>query len=575
MANWILPPQLSPSERLELDQHNQELLEQFGFSAVFSELLWRRGIKDTEVIASLLKPEFSSVVAASEQLSDMNAATELMLEAMRKRWPIIIYGDYDVDGVSATSLLWRFLYRELNAQAKPFIPSRMKDGYGLNRERLEELIAENNNEEQLIITVDCGIRDAELIAEVKAAHPQVRIIVTDHHQLREDAKLPPAEAIVHPQHPSSEISQREICAASVAWLFVTALKKKLGLKVDASGLELAALATMCDVMPLTGINRDIVKLGLAQFKDSDNIGLKALCQIAGVDLAQISTYHLGYVLGPRINAAGRIAEAITAVRLLCTNNQDHANELAAELNNLNTRRQQLTETALNQVAELASAQLEDGLIFLHNENWAEGIVGLVAGKVHEKYNLPVLAATKTSEGHWVGSARSNKQVDITELISTGGELLLRFGGHAQAAGFSVEDADLATLSKLLKKNLAASYNTQEFQKEHRVDMQLGIADVNLKLIRELELLEPFGNANPTPQFIFPAVSFSSLRKFGKDQQHYSLKSGVGDQDAPEFIWFNCEQKDLAPQKTYDFLGALGYNQWRNKISLQVRVKACR
>jgi single-stranded-DNA-specific exonuclease len=572
---WKLPPQFSAAELKQFEKFSQQVAKNVGdYTPEFLELAWRRDIREVEQLQDILTTELAEAVESADLLHDAKTAAQIIIAATKDKLPITVYGDYDVDGITATSLLWDFLFRELGAKdCLPFVPNRSREGYGLNEGALRGILEKNGKSRQLLITVDCGIKDQELIAKIKADFPNLQVIITDHHTSLQpliDGSYPEADAVVHPGHKSSRVEPAEICACAVAWLLITKIKKELGLRITSAGLDLVALATSCDLMPLKKVNRQFIKLGLAEFAQTNNEGLKALLKVANVDARLMSNYHLGYVIGPRVNAAGRIGDPLIAVRLLCTKSPATATELAAQLDSWNKQRQALTVSALEQSEALLDPDNLPKILLVQNPDWEEGIVGLIAGKLQEKYSRPSLAVTTNHAGEWVGSARSNSKINITELLAGQSHLLKRYGGHAQAAGFTA--ATIAELGELSKELEAAASSLDEslFQREQQIDAVVARGHWSEKFLRELDLLGPYGPGNPTPHFLLQTV-IKSIRCFGRESQHCQLFPADPLPESAEILWFNNTTPQINKPQT--FLGSLGYNQWQGRTKLQFIIRA--
>lgn len=612
MHNWILPQEFTAKQKEQFDQFSTELYQHESYSPKFTELLWRKGFRTSGEVEEFLHPNTDIVFNNYRGLYEIEKACELILEYVKTEQPIFIYGDYDVDGITSTSLLWRFLYRELGAKAIPFVPNRAKEGYGLNYNKLTEILSQTTAEKILLITVDCGARDKELVAKLKSEYPNLQVIITDHHQFPHNDNLDTpdlpssADFVVHPLHPKSSLETPEICACAVAWNIVCCLRDLTGLAKSTSGLELVSLATVCDVMPLVKVNRAYVKLGLQEFKTSKIPGIQALCKVAGVAQKEVSTYHLGFVLGPRINAAGRIGEPLDAVRMFSTDKFKTADALSHSLNNLNLDRQKLTQDVLDDIATTVTVTDETKILFVAKTGWQEGVIGLIAGKLHEKYNLPTLVLTQKHDGNWVGSARSNKHIDVTKLISTQAELLVKFGGHGQAAGLTVSTSNLEALRAGLEAKAKELILPEHLNSEVTIDMELTEADLNMDFCKELELLEPYGYGNPEPKFLFKGLSFKRLRIFGQNNLHLCLY--LEKSLNTEIVWFNhnllktveselgtnpefefnldslTEKTDAIPPLTkegleqvllgrrHDIIANLGLNQWKDNVTLQIKLR---
>ncbi|MBD3280800.1 single-stranded-DNA-specific exonuclease RecJ [Candidatus Dojkabacteria bacterium] len=535
---------------------------------ILPSILSSRGLSSEADIESFLNPRLSDLHDPF-LIPDMQEGVTRVLEAAKGKQKVAIYGDYDADGVTATSLLWKFLYRELRLDVIPYIPSRFDEGYGLNEEAIEALIKKGV---ELIITVDCGIKDTELIEKYSN---RVEFIVTDHHTLPDEQDFD--HIAIHPAREDSKYPYKNLAGAVVAWKLVCALcekskKSETGKAGDLDPykyIDLASIGTVADVMPLTGENRVIVKYGLKEIRKGENVGLQALMKVAGRDISKTDTYDIGFVIGPRINAAGRMKDAITAVKLFSTENPDAASKLAHYLNNLNLQRREETEvmmqTALTQVSET------DNFLFAYDENWNEGIVGLVAGKLKEKYYKPSIVATKTTEGTIVGSARSIQGINITNAIAMQEKLLVRYGGHSQAAGLSFEEQNTENIKQNISKYIADNFETETFQRILEIDLELELSDVTMELFHELEKMAPFGEGNPRPVFAFRGLEVVKIFYFGQENRH--LKIVVTDSSRKKFLYAlgfrKAEQySEIGVGDKVDLAGKIDLNEWNNQQSLQ-------
>ncbi len=595
-------PSPNPDSNSKAWQRFNQSLDNYRFTAEFIEVLWRRGYKDASQVAALLSNDSETVFNSYKLLHDAETAAKLIRNAVEKSYPITIYGDYDADGITSTSLLWRFLYRDLKADAQPFIPHRGKEGYGLNLDKCIELLDSRGRSDipQLLIAVDCGVRDVEIIASLKAKYPALIIIIADHHSLRASAskqiELPAADAIIHPHlpHPDllqSSINPANICACAVAWNLICACRDLLGIPQTPEGLELVAIGTVCDLMPLTGWNRLLVKTGLKQLQNTRSMGIQALARASSLDLQNVKSYHLGFVIGPRLNAAGRLGDAIDAVRLLCTESAVTALNFANQLNRQNQQRQELTSSATASAKNFRSQQSSSytnsdatnkeatfglcskSLNFIANAGWQEGIIGLIAGKLQELSGLPTIILSQNQHGQWVGSARSPKTVNITAILNASTQLLERFGGHAQAAGLTVKTDNLESLAKALNQTLSQTEMTSESAVLSPL-MHMDFSSANLQFAQELDLLEPFGFENSEPEFLFNDVNFQQFRQFGNNHNHLGLNSDLN--PSADVVWFNHSLTSLSALQwplTTDFVSTVGINTWNNRQKLQLKIRA--
>lgn len=545
-----------------------------GYSDILKQLLFNRGIVEKEKAHKFLNPDISQI-HSSTLLSDINEAMEKIKNVKESGGKIFVYGDYDVDGVMATSILWDFLYRKLHIDTLPYIPSRFEEGYGLSRSGLDSIL---QNKGSLVITVDCGIRDIELVEEY--TKKGLEFIITDHHTLVEDEDGDPvlsedAVAVVHPKSPKSNYPFKEICGAAVAWKLIDAYSKKFEISQFDSYdyLDMVSIATITDIMPLEDENRAIVALGLKKIQNTQNLGLRTLMLSCGVDQNAVDAYHYGFVLGPRINAAGRMEDAMDAVRLFSTEKLAAATEFAEKLNSLNLKRQDLTKEIFEKAKLQAEKETDNNLIFVWGDKWPEGIVGLVAGKLQEEFYKPVLAASVDGEVA-VGSARSISGFNITDAISRSAQILERFGGHAQAAGFTVRKENLENFKRNVIEYANEEISEENLVKTTIIDMELKLSDLTADLFEEIETLKPFGLSNRTPSFLLDNLEVMKKFFLGREKSHVKLllKDQKGNQiDALGF--FMAQKFEFVnPGDRMRIIGAIDKNEWNGQISIQIKIK---
>ena len=539
---------------------------------VVDYLLRIRGVDDK---TSYISPQLSQDVHSWELLHDAKRAAEEIMKAVEQKRRIFIHGDFDVDGVSATSMLWEFLYREVGADVLPYIPSRFDEGYGLSQSSVEAMLEQGA---ELVVTVDCGIKDIELVEEYSKGG--LDFIITDHHTLAQNEKGKPivsesALAVVHPQHPKGRYPFSEICGAAVAWKLICALNDVGNLKVDVSKyLDLVALATVCDIMPLIDENRTFVIHGLNQIKKGSRLGIAALLREGNIKSQDIETYHLGFVIGPRINAAGRLDSALHSVRALTTDSVDHAHRNAAKLSEFNRERQKQTGQLLESAQEMISEQEDNLYHFVYGADWPEGIVGLVAGKLAEKYNRPVMIGS-LKDGHIKASARSVSGFHITEALRSLEDLLEKYGGHELAAGFTIPVSRVEEFQSRLFSYAQETIPTGGFVKKISIDVDLLLSDLSLDLAAGVDLLGPFGFGNPKPILTVDHVTIDGIRIFGHDRNHISF--GVAEETDIELISFNGAERyaDIRVGDVVEVAGQLGINEWNGRRKLQLRIKDMR
>lgn len=517
-------------------------------------LLKNRKIVDQDLFFSPPHPLDISAEEFGLDSEMLQAAKERVLRAIKKKEKILVFGDYDADGVCATAILWRSLY-DLGADVLPFIPSREKHGYGLTDAALEEIYKQSLPD--LIITVDTGIVAHRHVLELK--DKGVEVIITDHHQPEET--LPEAEAVVH---------STRICGAAVGWSLVRELSGELAAK----NLDLVALATVTDLMVLKGVNRAFVYHGLTEINKDERLGLKALRKASGLDKKAVTATHLGFILGPRVNAMGRLSSAMDALRLLCTTNKKRAKELAEVVNSTNADRQQLTRDLYQAARDQALQQKDEHIIIVHSNDFHEGIIGLIAGRLTESYAKPsIVISTKGDVAK--ASARSVPGVNITEIIRTARDLLLEFGGHPMAAGFGFEQNNLLAVREHLIDYGRDNIDKSLLNKTIDLDCLLPLEIVNVPLIEGIQQLSPFGQGNEVPIFAFKDLRVEEVRVLGKDNEHLKLvltDAGNGNK-ITALAWRRANlAENIETGSLISVAGVLEINEWNGRKSAQLIVK---
>ncbi len=546
------------------------------YPEIIRQLLFNRDFKDAKSAEEFLNPkkEFGDPML----FYGMDKAVDEILAAVDQKRKIFIHGDYDVDGVSATSILWDFLYRKLKADVMPYIPSRFDDGYGITKNTVDDIISKGAD---LIISVDCGVKDIQLLKDYKKSNPELKFIITDHHTMEQNEKgeeivSEDAVAVIHPRHPKSKYDFKHLCGTAVSWKVVCALAQKIGYDIHANDdyLDLVALATICDVMPLVLENRSIVKFGLEKMKNSNSVGLKTLILDVGIDIQKLDAYHLGFVIGPRINAAGRLEHALDAVRLLTTGDPENAKKYSDKLNALNAKRQDLTIELMQKAEEqIESMGYNRKLYFAWGEEWPEGIVGLVAGKLSEKYHRPVLIAS-TDGKIAKGSARSISVFDVVNAISFSSNILERYGGHVQAAGFTLKHENLEQFRDNLQKMAEDLIKDEDITQTIEVDAEVKLNDVNLALTKWIEKFKPFGFGNKTPSFILKGVKLLNKKIVGSDGRHVKvLLESDGTKMGGIAFGLAEEFKNIEIGKEIDLHVNFDAHVWNGEESVECMIKA--
>lgn len=529
-------------------------------------ILVQRGYGTPDAARRFLRPRLTDL-ADPLALTDMARAVVVIRDAVRSRVPILVHGDYDVDGQCAAALLTRVL-RAAGADASAFVPHRLRDGYDFGPAGLVEAAARGAG---LVITCDCGITAVDTVAAARAAG--LRVVVTDHHL--PGAVLPPADAVVDPQRADDTSGLAMLCGTGLAFKLAQALTPALGLPpaLPLHLLDLVALATVADVVPLVGENRILVKHGLKLLAESRWPGVRALIAASGLAGKPIRTGHLGYILGPRLNAAGRIGDAVDGLRLLLTDDPAEAALLAHRLEALNAERQQLDQRtldeALKQVEDRVDAGLESGLV-LHGDGWHPGVVGIVASRVVERFGRPTLLIAFDGD-IGKGSGRSISRFDLHAALTACGDLLERYGGHQMAAGVTIRRAQLDAFRTRFAEAARAALGPDDLVPEQRVDLEIEPAEATRELEHLARYLEPCGAGNPAPVYGVRGVRFVRRTLVGNGHLKGVLQSGDAELPAIGFHW--ADRAAGLGDGPVDVAFRLETNEWQGRTTLQARICA--
>ncbi len=505
----------------------------------------------------------------------MRQAVDVLEEALQAKKKVAIHGDFDVDGVSATAILWDYIYYYRGVDCLPIIPHRVDEGYGLSEKTIKKAI---DFGAEVLITVDCGIKDLMLVEKYK---DKLDFIITDHHQFytneKGDIELPPARAVVHSDHPESKYPTM-ISGGATSWQFVRAMemnRDKEGYEQYVNKhLDLVAISTVCDIIPLTIENRKLIKRGLRTVAENNRLGLASLMELAGMNAKEASAYHFGFVLGPRLNAPGRVLnDATTSLRLLATKNMKQAQELAANLNELNVKRQKLTSDYMAEAEKMFDHSKKAIVVLGHD--WPEGILGLIAGKLAEKYFKPVFIGSADEHGHIIGSSRSPlDSFYLNKALEHAKDHLERFGGHKQAAGFASNVTLWNGFEDKVIEYIEQNTSDSDFERVMTVDLALtDMDDITVRDIEELSLLEPHGVGNLRPVFMFRNASIRNFSKIGKEGTHLKMSLELGSKTV-DCIGFSMVEKfpDIKINQNVDVVGCLAINEWNNQKKIQIELK---
>ena len=564
--NWILK------------KYNQEHLtfikDNFFLDEITSKLLSIRNIKKEE-INSFLNPSIKNFLPNPDILIDMKKSTLRTIELISKKEKIGIFGDYDVDGASSTALLGNY-FSQLNLDYEIYIPDRKKEGYGPSIKSFEELI---KKKVKTIFTVDCGTLSFEALSFAKKNN--IDVIVLDHHQ--SEIELPVAYSIINPNRLDDRSNLQYLCAAGVTFMFLVSLNRQLRSikwfeknKIKEPNLinflDLVSLGTICDVVPLIGLNRALVKQGLKVLKSKKNLGLKTLIDICKIE-TNPSVYHLGYMLGPRINAGGRVGKCSHGAHLLLNKDPKNTFKLATELDQYNKERQLLEKDLLEKILNKTSKYLNDPVLILSGSNWHEGVIGIVAARLKDKFNKPVIIISlEGNKGK--ASARSIVGFDIGSVIlaATQEDILLKGGGHKMAGGFSIKVENIERFRNFVFRKFKNINEDLSSKKPLLLDSIISPSAVNIDFYNRVDLLSPFGSGNPEPKFIIENVKTINGKIVG--EKH--IKSVLIGKDGTTIksIAFNAVDNDLGGylikknNKTFNIAGKLSLNEWKGQSNVE-------
>jgi single-stranded-DNA-specific exonuclease len=559
MLRWAVMPEPDPAQV-------KALAAALRLPPALAALLVQRGHGSEEAARRFLRPSLDEL-SDPHALAGMAAAVETIARTVRDGGRILVHGDYDVDGQCSSALLTRAL-RLAGADVLPFLPHRLRDGYDFGPAGLE---AAKSAGASLIITCDCGITAVETVRAAREAG--IGVVVTDHHL--PGAELPPAQAVVDPQQSHDRSGANNLCGTGIAFKLVQALVPALGLPANLPFhlLDLVALATVADVVPLQGENRILVRHGLKLLADSRWLGLRALVEATGLTGKEIVARHLGFVLGPRLNAAGRVADATDGLRLLLSDDPVEAAGLAQRLEGLNVERQALDQRmldeALEQVERTADPERDAGFVLV-GDGWHPGVVGIVASRVVERYGRPTfLIAFDGDIGK--GSGRSTSRFDLHAALLSCGDLLQRFGGHRMAAGLTIHRTQLDEFRERFGDVARQRLGPEDLGPEQRVDLEIGLHEVTHELERLCRYLEPCGQGNASPVFGVRGVRFTNRGIVGNGHLKGVLDDGrtrvpvIGFQWSDRVAWLGDDLVDAAFR--------IECNEWNGMTTLQARLCA--
>lgn len=555
---------------VELEGH---LSRELNINILTSRILINRGVRDVKSGKEFLNISSANLIDPF-LMNDMEKAVGRIIKALQNKERILIFGDYDVDGVTASTLYKEF-FKSLGVEVQIHIPDRMTEGYSLNEGAMHKANADKCT---LIITADCGTSS---IAPVKLAQGLgIDVIVTDHHEPPE--VIPDAYAFLNPNRHDSTYPFRGLTGVGVAFKFIQAISQRMSFKNNLTSnidifslLDLVALGTIADVAPITGENRYFVKEGLRLLTEEKRIGISALKEVSGIAGGEVNVGTVGFMLAPRINASGRLARADSAVRLLSSEDREEALVIAGHLDMTNQERQKIEIKIKNEVRELVLKERETEdkkVIVLASKEWHQGVIGIVASKIVDEFYRPCILIHLDEDGTGKGSARSIPGFNIFEGLEDCKDLLDRFGGHKYAAGLSIKESNIPLLRERLSSLISEKLNEQDFIPEIKMDAEIGLEDINFPLLKEMILLRPHGISNPEPVICTKGLSITEPRVVGKDHLKIKLKKGKIFLDGIGFSMASAYNNLIKSSDNFDVAYTPELNLYKGTYGIQLKLK---
>lgn len=564
MATWTIKPK-SKNESTELAGK---------YHPVVLQLLFNRGLSQKEDIENYFNSDYETSVSDPFLFSDMKKAVERIARAKEKKEKIAIYGDYDADGVTATALLFETLEKLGFENVIVYIPDRQLEGYGMNMEAIEYLHKEKVD---LIITVDCGITSQEEIE--KAGKLKIDVVITDHHHVPQ--MLPEALAVINPNVKDCQYPEKKLAGVGVAFKLAQAMYEKMNPKEAEQlkwSLDLVAIGTVADCVPLLGENRVLAKYGLIVLSKTKRKGLLEMFKVGRISISEDdrpNTHKISFQVAPRINAAGRMDHASFSYKLMIEKDPVKARDMALEVESKNQSRQKITGEITREARAIAENMFKNKkFIFAENEHWPAGLLGLVAGKIADEFNKPTLILQKR-EYEFVGSLRSIPQVNIIETLEKCAGLLIKFGGHAQAAGVRVAHGQIEKFYAKFGHLIEEQLEGKDISPQIEVDMEIGADDVNWELLGQIKKMEPFGEGNEEPVFLAKNMIVEDFRIVGNGSKHLKLALRSKDSSPKIFdaIGFGMGDKfpNLKNGDSIDIVFNLQEDEWNGNKKIQLKL----
>ena len=550
----------------------KQIAEEFSLPQSIAKIMSLRGIVDRDISSNFFYPN-KQKLHNPYLLKDMDKAVDALIKHINEKKKIMIYGDYDVDGVSSTSMLYNF-FKSIDVDVSYYIPHRDIDGYGLSNRGIDFAKSIGAS---LIITCDCGINAFSQIEYAK--NIEINVIVTDHH--KPEDSIPECLAVVNPNRTDCSYPFKGLCGAGVAFKLAIAIADKLSIDLEKvwKYADLVTLGIAADIVPMIDENRIISHFGLQQIRQGDNLGVRLLIESSKINIDKIGIGQITFWVTPKINAAGRLGDAARAVKLLTTNNPIKAGEISNDLNKENEKRKLITINMENESLSMVdnNSDYDDKYgIVLYKENWHAGVIGIVASRIKEIYNKPtIIIGVDDSIGK--GSCRSIPQLDMVQALDYCSSMLDGYGGHPMAAGLTIDEKNLEKFSILFDEYCKLNLTQDDFIPTIKIDSEIMLSDINGRMINFLKYLDPYGPKNPKPKFISTELKVNGIPKvIGKDQTtvKFKVKQNKSIYDAIGFRMIDDYEK-LISGKPIDIVYNISENHWNGKTSLQLDIKAIR
>ena len=559
--NWIIEEN---TDNRTIEQLSKEL----NVNKIISSMLVKRGIKTFNQAKDFFRPKINQLHDPF-LMKDMNEAVNRILQAIENKEPMMIFGDYDVDGTSSVALLSSFL-KDIGAKLSTYIPDRNNEGYGISLKAID--LAEKNKE-TLIIALDCGIKANDQVQY--ALKKEIDFIICDHHN--PSNQLPNAYAILNPKRKDCKYPFKELCGCGVGFKLIQAINQRKGLEMEniIHYLDLVAVAIAADIVPLIGENRILTYVGLQVINSNPRLGLHCLLQ--NNNKKEFNVGDLMFYVGPRINAAGRMDHASLALELLLEKELDKGEKLAEKIEELNIQRREIekniTEQALKKIDNENKLNSNSTVVF--ENSWNKGVIGIVASRLIEKHYKPTIVFCKSKEGNLTGSARSIKDVDLYKILEKCKANILKFGGHKYAAGLTIEENDYASFKESFEKAVGDYINNKLPENEIRIESKIELSSITPKFFRILNQFEPFGPGNRRPIFLSEHLSLKGgLNKIGKNREH--LKLSVSQESDKTFsaigFWLSEKATSISSNSTFSMLYTIDENTWNGITTIQLKIK---